>query len=176
MEKRPLNGRGYSVCVYFHWAVLDFWAAVICPVCDVGVLWPNGWTDQDETWHAGRLRPWPQCVRWGPMSPPPKGHSPPIFWPMPIVPKWLDGSRCHLVLRPYCARWRPSSPPQKRGQSPQFFAHVYCGQMAAWISIPLGMSVGLYPGHIVLSSLSPKQGGTAPNFRPMFVVAKRLDG
>jgi len=20
---------------------------VICPVCDVGVLWPNGWTDQD---------------------------------------------------------------------------------------------------------------------------------
>jgi len=36
-----------------------------CPVCDVGVLWPNGWTDQDETWHAGRPRPWPQCVRWG---------------------------------------------------------------------------------------------------------------
>jgi len=20
------------------------------------VLWPNGWTDQDETWHAGRPR------------------------------------------------------------------------------------------------------------------------
>jgi len=28
-----------------------------CPVCDVGVLWPNGWTDQDETWRAGRPRP-----------------------------------------------------------------------------------------------------------------------
>jgi len=26
-----------------------------CPVCDVGVLWPNGWMDQDETWHGGRL-------------------------------------------------------------------------------------------------------------------------
>jgi len=63
LEKRPLNRRGYSVCVYFHWAVLDFWATVICPVCDVGVLWPNGWTDQDETWHAGRLQPWPHCVR-----------------------------------------------------------------------------------------------------------------
>jgi len=28
----------------------------VCPVlsvCDVGVLWPNGWMDQDETWHAG---------------------------------------------------------------------------------------------------------------------------
>jgi len=25
-----------------------------CPsVCNVRVLWPNGWTDQDETWHAG---------------------------------------------------------------------------------------------------------------------------
>ena len=22
-------------------------------VCDVGVLWPNGWMDQDDTWHAG---------------------------------------------------------------------------------------------------------------------------
>jgi len=20
------------------------------PVCDVGVLWPNGWMDQDATW------------------------------------------------------------------------------------------------------------------------------
>ena len=39
-------------------------------VCNVGVLWPNCWTDQDETWHAGRLRPWPHCVRWGPSSPP----------------------------------------------------------------------------------------------------------
>jgi len=28
-------------------------------VCDVGVLWPNGGMDQDETWHAGRPRPWP---------------------------------------------------------------------------------------------------------------------
>jgi len=31
-----------------------------CPVvsvCNVGVLWPNGWMDQDETWHGGRLGP-----------------------------------------------------------------------------------------------------------------------
>jgi len=25
----------------------------VCRVCDVGVLWPNAWMDQDETWHAG---------------------------------------------------------------------------------------------------------------------------
>jgi len=56
-----------------------------CPVClsvcSVRALWPNGWTDQDETWLAGRPRPWPHCVRWGSSSPPPKGHSPPIFGP-----------------------------------------------------------------------------------------------
>jgi len=26
-------------------------------VCNVGVLWPYDWTDQDETRHAGRPRP-----------------------------------------------------------------------------------------------------------------------
>ena len=44
-------------------------------VCHVRALRPNGWTDQDETWHAwyaGRPRPWPHCVRWGP----PKGATP----------------------------------------------------------------------------------------------------
>ena len=51
--------------------------SVCLSVCDVGVLWPNGWTDQDETWHAGRPRPWPRCVRWGPISPSAKGAEPP---------------------------------------------------------------------------------------------------
>jgi len=32
--------------------------------------------DQDETWHGGRPLPWPHCVRLGPSSPSPKGHSP----------------------------------------------------------------------------------------------------
>jgi len=33
-----------------------------CPalsVCDVGVLWPNGWMDQDITCYVGGPRPWP---------------------------------------------------------------------------------------------------------------------
>jgi len=50
-----------------------------CPVCDVGVLWPNRWKDEDETWHASKPRPWPHCVRWGPNSPSPKGAQPPEF-------------------------------------------------------------------------------------------------
>jgi len=81
----------------------------VCPVCNVRALWPNRWTDQDETWHAGRPRPWPLCVRWGPSSPSPKG-----------------------------------------GGAPQFLADICCSQMAGWIKMPLGMEVGLVPGHIVL--------------------------
>jgi len=60
----------------------------VCPDCNVGVLWPNGWMDQDETWHAGRPRPWPRCIRWGPCSSPKKkGAQPPNFQPMSTVAK-----------------------------------------------------------------------------------------
>ena len=58
----------------------------VSPVCNVGVLWPNGWTDQDETWHTSRPRPWPHCVRWAPSSPSLKGAQPPIFGPYPLRP------------------------------------------------------------------------------------------
>jgi len=58
----------------------------VCPVCDVRALWPNGWTDQDETRHACMPQPWPYCVRWRPTSPTPKGHSPPpIFRPVSVI-------------------------------------------------------------------------------------------
>jgi len=30
--------------------------------------------------------------------------------------------------------------PQKGGTAPQFLAHVYCGQTARWIKMPLGKS------------------------------------
>jgi len=47
-------------------AIIDFvcwqWKCIIVlSVCNFGVLWPNSWTDQDEAWHAGNPRPWPQC-------------------------------------------------------------------------------------------------------------------
>ena len=34
-------------------------SSVVClssVVCNTRILWPNRWTDQDETWHAGRPR------------------------------------------------------------------------------------------------------------------------
>ena len=70
----------------------------VLSVCDVGVLWPNGWMDQDATWYGGRPRPRRHCARWGP-SFPRKGHSIHIFRPMSIVAKRLDASGYHLVRR-----------------------------------------------------------------------------
>jgi len=32
-------------------------------VCNVGVLWSNGWMDQDATWYEGKPRPRRHCVR-----------------------------------------------------------------------------------------------------------------
>ena len=58
---------------------LPYWT-VFLSVCDVGVLWSNGWINQNDTWHGRRPRPRPHCVRWGPSSPFPqeRGHSPPF--------------------------------------------------------------------------------------------------
>ena len=44
----------------------------------------------------------------------------------------------------------PSPHLPKKGRSPQFAAHVYCGQTAAWIKMPLGTEVGLGLRAIVL--------------------------
>ena len=49
------------------------------------VLWPNGWTDQDEAWQGGRPRPWPHCVRCGSSCLAPEGaqaaNFAPLLWP-----------------------------------------------------------------------------------------------
>jgi len=39
--------------------------------------------------------------------------------------------------------------PLKRGTAPHFSAHVYCGQTAGWIKVPLGAKVGLGPCHVL---------------------------
>jgi len=75
--------------------------------------------------------------------------------------------------RRHCFRWGPSStvPKKEVEPPPQFSAHVYCGQTAAWIKMALGMEVGLGPGHIVLDgdpAPVPKRGQSFPNFRSIF--------
>ena len=56
---------------------------------------------------------------------------------------------------------------------------VYCAQTVGWIKVPLGMEVGLGPGHILLDgdpAPSMERGTAFPTFRPMSTVAKQLDG
>jgi len=112
----------------------------VCPVCNVGVLWPDGWMDQDETRHAGSPRLWSQCIRWGPTCPSPKGAElPPIFDPYLLWPNGcMDQDATWYGGRPrprrLCVRWEPAPQSQKWGGAP-----------------------------------SQKN-------RPMFIVAKRLDG
>jgi len=57
-----------------------------CPVClsvcNVGVLWPNGWMDQDTTYYGGRPRPGRHCGKWlepHPSHPRKWAQHPPLF-------------------------------------------------------------------------------------------------
>ena len=79
--------------------------------------------------------------------------------------------------RGLCVRWGP-----KKGAEPpprQKTAHVYCGQTAGCIKMPLAMEVSLSPGDFVLDgdlAPYPKRRGALPNFRPTSIVAKQLHG
>jgi len=117
-----------TVCKTVRSMLLDRCLSV-CHVCDVGVLWPNGWMDQHATWYGGRPLPWPYCVRWGPSSPI-GAQQPPIFDPCLLWPNgWMDQDAAwyggiglgpgHFVLG------GDPAPPSDRGTAaPNFSAHV----------------------------------------------------
>ena len=66
--------------------------------------------------------------------------------------------------------------PQKGGTVPNF-RPMYFVQTAGQIKMPLCKKVGLGPGRIVLHGIAaPPKRGTAPSFRFMSIVTKRLDG
>ena len=145
----------------------------------IGVLWPNGWIDQDETWRGRRPRQRLYCVDGDP-APLPKGAQSPIFGPCLSWPNnWLDQDATSYGCRPrprrQCVRLEPI--PQKGGQQPPTFRPMYCDQTAGWIKVPLRKEVGLGPGHIVLDGdpTPHLRRGTAPTFRPIFIVTKRLE-
>jgi len=86
-------------------------------ICGLGpcLLWPNGWMRKDTTWYGGRPQSRQHCVRWGPSSPPLKGHSSQIFGPYPLWPNgWMDSDAIWYGgrprPRPLCVRWGPRSP------------------------------------------------------------------
>ena len=112
---------------------------------------------------------------------PQKGHSPPIFGPCLFwLNAWMDQDATWYGGRPrprrYCVRWGSSSPP--KAHSPQFLAHMCCGQTTGWIKIPLSTEVDLGPGDIVLDGDTlalPKRGTAAPQF-PAYVCCGQTAG
>jgi len=61
--------------------------------------------------------------------------------------------------------------PPRKGAQPvrQFSAHIYCGQTARWIKMPLGREVGLVPCDIMLDGdpvPTPLKGTQPPIFGP----------
>jgi len=95
--------------------------------------------------------------------------GPCLLWPIGWMDQeaiWYGGRSSPRQL---CVRETQLPVPQ-RAESPQFLAHVCCGQTAGWIKMPFGREVGIGPGHIDirwgLSSLIHKGVQPFPNFRP----------
>jgi len=108
----------------------------VCIVCNVGVLWRNGWMDQDETWLAGTPRPWSYCVACGmdPAPPPTKGQSVVSSFTLSVVSLSVDVSQFgHIVLH---GEWAQLPLPQ-RAEPPilgpyLFWPNGWIDQDATW--------------------------------------------
>ena len=149
----------------------------------------GSWMDQDATWYGGR--PWPRqlCVRWGPTPPHQKGFGAPLPKKSAHVycgqtagwSKMVLGVEVGLSPSNFMLDGDPTPlHPQKGGEAPSpFLVHFYFGQTAECIKMPLGMEVGLSPGDFVSDgdpAPLPKRGlASLPNFRPISIVAKRLN-
>jgi len=129
------------------------------------LLWPNGLMDEDETWHAGRPRPWPHCVTWGPSSPSAKRERRPQLlahiccgqmagWIKMPLGREIGLSPSDIVLDGDPA-------PPKRCTAPVF------GQCALWPNGWIGEDAAWY-GSRPQPSPPPHKGSIAPNFRPMY--------
>ena len=76
------------------WFALSYLSCPVLSACSAGVLWPNGWMDQDETSHGGRPRPG-HIVLDGDLASPHQRGTAPSFLPISIVAK---GRQCQLLL------------------------------------------------------------------------------
>jgi len=151
------------------------------------LLWPNGWMDQDATWHTGRPRPGHIVLDRDP-APLPKreGTAHPQFLAHVCCSQtagWIkmalgmEVSLCpgHTVLN------GDAGPlPRKMGYSPQFSAmsiwpNGWMDQDATWYHEGR-LQPRPHCNRWGPSSPPPKKNGhSSPNFRPMSVVAKRVD-
>ena len=122
-------------------------------VCNVGVLWPNGWMDQDASWYGGRTRPRRHCVKWRPSSQPPKGtQQPALFGPCLFYcgqtagwTKMTLGMEVGLGPGDFVFDEDPA-PHQKKVHIPHpIFGPCLLCQTAGWIKMPCGTEANLGP-------------------------------
>jgi len=151
-------------------------------VCEVGVLWPNSWMDQDETWHGNMPRPQPHCVRWGPSSPSPKEAQPPQFSAHVCCGQtagWIKmplGTEVDLGPGDIVLDGNPA-PPKNRGHStPNFGPCIVAKRLhVSRCHLVRGLASTQVTLCYMGTQLPPKRGTAAPNFWSMSVVAKRLN-
>jgi len=123
----------------------------------------------------------------GDPAPLPKGAQIPTFGPYQLWPNGcMDQDVTWYGARPrprrLCVRWGPSPPSSKGAALPSpifvpflLWPNGWIHQDATWYGcrpLPRGLCVRWRPSPL------PKKGVEPPlrNFRPMFIVAKRLDG
>jgi len=89
--------------------------------------------------------------------------GPSLLWPNGLMHQdatWYGGRP-----RPtrHCLMWTQIPPEKGHTHPTQFLAHVYCGQMAGCMKMPLGTKVGLGPGHTVPDGVpAPAKGAQQP--------------
>jgi len=118
------------------------------------------------------LQPVRHCVRWGPSSPPLKGHSPLQFWANVRCGQMAGWTKMsfgmEIGLSPGdCVRWGPSSPSEKK-----YSSHPIFGPCLLWPSGWMDQDATWYEGKprprrrcIRWGRSSPKRN-TAPVFGP----------
>jgi len=121
-----------------------------------------------------------------PLLPPQKGAEPPPQFSAHFDCGQTAGRvkmplRMDVGLRPedFVLDGDPVPTAQKGGEAPlppKCSAHVYCGQTARWINMQLGTKVGDSVLDGDPAPLPTKRVELLPNFRPMFIVAKRPGG
>jgi len=153
----------------------------------VGLLWPNGWMDQDATWYGSRPLPRRDCVRWGSSSTH-TGRStavPPLFGPCLL---WrLDDQDTSYGRRPrprrHCVMGTQLPCPQRKGaQQPPILSPYllwptgWMDEDATWYGSrprPRRHCVRWEPSSPIGTQLTPTERGTAaPHFSVHFALAR----
>jgi len=144
------------------------------PIFGPCLLRPTGCMDRDATWYGGKPRPDDIVLDGTQLTSPPQFSAhvycgQPAGWIKIALGTEVGLGPGHIVLE-----GDPVVLPEKGLRKaaephPQFLAHVYCGQTAGCIKMPLGTEVGLSPGNFVLDgdpAAPPQKGAEPPIFGP----------